>query len=68
MERVNISLGAEEERQLNSGLHAVSDINCNGCCTKLGWKYVYAFDEDQKYKEGTFIVEVYALQFIAFAE
>ena len=35
----------------------VADIYCNACDTRLGWKYVEAFEESQKYKEGRFILE-----------
>jgi len=27
----------------------VADIYCNACDTRLGWKYVEAFEESQKY-------------------
>ena len=45
------------QRLLLTGLHVVADIYCNGCDTRLGWKYVEAFEPSQKYKEGRFIVE-----------
>ena len=35
----------------------VADIYCNACETRLGWKYLEAFEESQKYKEGKFILE-----------
>ena len=35
----------------------VADIYCNACDTRLGWKYVEAFEESQKYKEGKYIIE-----------
>ena len=35
----------------------VADIYCNACDTRLGWKYVEAFEESQKYKQGKFILE-----------
>ena len=35
----------------------MADIYCNACDTRLGWKYVEAFEESQKYKEGRFILE-----------
>ncbi|GAB5591750.1 hypothetical protein Unana1_06650 [Umbelopsis nana] len=54
---VNVSLGAKEERMLMTGMHSVADIYCNVCHTTVGWKYVFAFEESQKYKEGKFIVE-----------
>ena len=54
---VNINSGPTENRLLLTGLHVVADIYCNACDTRLGWKYVEAFEESQKYKEGRFILE-----------
>ena len=53
----NVALGPKEDRVLLTGLHTVADIYCTGCETRLGWKYVEAFEPSQKYKEGKFIVE-----------
>lgn len=44
-------------RQLVTGAHTVSDISCVICGVILGWKYVSAEEETQKYKEGMFILE-----------
>jgi len=38
--RVNITLGAKEDRNLITGLHTVADVYCSSCQTILGWKYV----------------------------
>ena len=54
---VNVNAGPKENRLLLTGLHVVADIYCNACETRLGWKYVEAFEESQKYKEGKFILE-----------
>jgi hypothetical protein len=53
----NLSVGSREERQLITGLHVVADIKCNVCHILLGWKYLYAYEESQKYKENTYILE-----------
>ncbi|KAG0231168.1 hypothetical protein BGW42_000400 [Actinomortierella wolfii] len=53
----NISLGPKEDRVLMTGLHSVADISCNICKSTVGWVYIFAFEESQKYKEGKFIVE-----------
>ncbi|KAI9818290.1 MAG: hypothetical protein M1832_004408 [Thelocarpon impressellum] len=45
------------QRQLVTGAHTVSDISCLFCGTVLGWKYVAAEDEAQRYKVGKFILE-----------
>jgi hypothetical protein len=44
-------------RQLVTGNHTVSDIHCRGCGLCLGWKYVAAEEEGQRYKVGKFILE-----------
>ncbi|GME24342.1 Yippee family protein [Neofusicoccum parvum] len=44
-------------RQLVTGAHTVSDISCALCGAVLGWKYVAAEEESQKYKVGKFILE-----------
>ena len=35
----------------------VSDVSCSICGTGLGWKYVEAAEESQKYKVGKYILE-----------
>mmetsp|Transcript_2846 Transcript_2846/g.13307 ORF Transcript_2846/g.13307 Transcript_2846/m.13307 type:complete len:88 (+) Transcript_2846:959-1222(+) len=54
---VNVSVGEKENRTLITGLHSVADIQCNVCHSTLGWKYLEAFEESQKYKENKFIIE-----------
>ncbi|OAL43980.1 yippee-domain-containing protein, partial [Pyrenochaeta sp. DS3sAY3a] len=44
-------------RQLVTGAHTVSDISCRSCGSVLGWKYVEAEEDSQKYKVGKFILE-----------
>lgn len=44
-------------RQLVTGAHTVSDVICAGCGVGLGWKYVHAEEESQRYKIGKFILE-----------
>lgn len=44
-------------RQLVTGAHTVSDISCRICGSVLGWKYVEAEEESQRYKVGKFILE-----------
>ncbi|KAF2115316.1 yippee zinc-binding/DNA-binding /Mis18, centromere assembly-domain-containing protein [Lophiotrema nucula] len=44
-------------RQLVTGAHTVSDISCRNCGTVLGWKYVEAEEDSQRYKVGKFILE-----------
>jgi ribosomal protein S26 len=44
-------------RQYVTGLHTVCDISCAFCGNVLGWKYVSAEEESQRYKVGKFILE-----------
>ncbi|KAK3717998.1 hypothetical protein LTR37_005424 [Vermiconidia calcicola] len=44
-------------RQLVTGAHTVGDISCAQCGSVLGWKYVAAEEEGQRYKVGKFILE-----------
>lgn len=54
---VNVSLGKREDRPLLTGVHTVCDVFCNGCEERVGWYYVRASDEGQKYKEGKYLLE-----------
>lgn len=54
---VNITVGRPEPRNLVTGAHVVADINCSTCGVKIGWKYVDAREQAQKYKVGKFILE-----------
>ncbi|KDP24463.1 hypothetical protein JCGZ_25027 [Jatropha curcas] len=54
---VNITEGEQDERMMMTGMHTVVDIYCVGCGSILGWKYEYAHEKNQKYKEGKFILE-----------
>ncbi|KAL6859671.1 yippee domain-containing protein [Trichoderma novae-zelandiae] len=54
---LNVRIGKDENRQLVTGWHVVADICCGICSRKLGWKYVDAKEESQKYKVGKFILE-----------
>lgn len=44
-------------RTLVTGPHTVSDIHCSQCGLCLGWKYIAAEEDSQKYKVGKFILE-----------
>lgn len=41
-----------------TGWHTVADITCGICASKLGWKYVDAKEQAQKYKVGKYILEM----------
>jgi len=54
---VNVVEGEPEERTMTTGLHVVSDIMCIACETTLGWRYIKAYQDDQAYKVGHYILE-----------
>mmetsp|Transcript_26250 Transcript_26250/g.30350 ORF Transcript_26250/g.30350 Transcript_26250/m.30350 type:complete len:110 (-) Transcript_26250:97-426(-) len=54
---INTFDGVCEDRMLLSGCHTVCDIFCSFCHNYLGWRYLKAHREDQKYKEGKYILE-----------
>jgi len=54
---VNVREGEPSERKMTTGDHTVRDIYCVKCNTILGWKYDFAYDVSQKYKEGKYILE-----------
>ncbi|KAI8884858.1 yippee [Backusella circina FSU 941] len=54
---VNISYGIAVDREMTTGLHRVRDVTCIQCSMLLGWTYVKAYNECNKYKEGKFILE-----------
>lgn len=54
---MNIVVGENEERELITGHFTIADIYCANCRQELGWKYIRAYDEREKFKEGTFIIE-----------
>ncbi|XP_040867631.1 protein yippee-like At3g08990 isoform X2 [Glycine max] len=55
---VNVTFGEKEERMMLSGLKTVVDIFCVACGSILGWRYEVVHEQNQKYKEGKFILEM----------
>lgn len=53
----NYVCGPEEDRQLSTGEHTIREIYCQKCHTNIGWTYIRAYQESQKYKIGKFILE-----------
>lgn len=45
------------KRNMTTGLHIICEISCMECDAYVGWTYVTAFNPDQKFKEGKFILE-----------
>ncbi|KAI8977150.1 yippee zinc-binding/DNA-binding /Mis18, centromere assembly-domain-containing protein [Mycotypha africana] len=62
---VNVKVSNEqEERIMTTGRHCISFIACANCERDLGWKYVRAYEPDQKYKEGKYILEKCSLRML----
>ncbi|GCB17878.1 putative yippee-like protein Os10g0369500 [Aspergillus awamori] len=55
-------------RRLVTGAHTVGDINCSVCGNVLGWKYIAAEEESQRYKIGKFILETERVMISSFWE
>lgn len=47
----NVIRGEPESRSLLSGIHKVADLHCRVCNQILGWVYIEAQQDSQKYKE-----------------
>eukprot|EP00049_Salpingoeca_infusionum_P005509 m.92992 g.92992 ORF g.92992 m.92992 type:complete len:114 (-) comp12993_c0_seq1:554-895(-) len=56
-EVVNVDLGPAQDKMLMTGLHSVCDVHCKKCHIYLGWKYIMAYEQEQKYKIGKTILE-----------
>lgn len=54
---VNIKIGRPVNRELLTGAHVVADVSCMICSSVLGWKYLDAKEQTQKYKIGKYILE-----------
>lgn len=54
----NTYLHKPAQRRLITGEHTVADLACKICGRTLGWKYVAASEEAQRYKVGKFIIEM----------
>ena len=44
-----------------TGLHRIRALKCIKCRSEIGWTYIFAYEESEKYKEGKFIIERYYL-------
>ncbi|EDO18391.1 hypothetical protein Kpol_1013p66 [Vanderwaltozyma polyspora DSM 70294] len=55
---VNVIEGKPEKRSMITGDYIVCDILCHWCKNTVGWKYLESERKDQRYKEGTFVLEL----------
>ncbi|GMG34232.1 unnamed protein product [Ambrosiozyma monospora] len=54
---LNVKVGRSMFRKMTTGDYTVADICCHQCGKVVGWKYLKSSAEDQKFKEGRFILE-----------
>jgi len=54
---VNVSEGESKDKDMMSGKHLVADITCNNCNSYVGWTYINAYEELNKYKVGKSVLE-----------
>ena len=50
-------MGKEKTQEMITGVHKIRSVSCKKCKTTIGWTYVFAYEESEKYKEGKFIIE-----------
>ena len=65
---INVYWGPKNERVLMTGLHSVCDVYCVHCHSPVGWYYIDAFEESQKYKVGHYVLEHVYMDKINFYE
>lgn len=54
-------MGPQQEKMFITGQYVVSDVFCSDCGENLGWKYIKAYDQSQKYKEGKVVLEKFKI-------
>jgi hypothetical protein len=50
------------KEELSTGLYTLVDVFCRDCGVELGWEYIEASNQAQKYKEKTFLLQKEMLQ------
>ena len=48
----------EQDKVMTTGRHRIKSIRCAGCNSPIGWPYIKAYPDTQKYNEGKFIIEL----------
>ncbi|KAK9470486.1 uncharacterized protein V1510DRAFT_404954 [Dipodascopsis tothii] len=54
----NVREGPPGDRMLITGMHTLADVRCVHCELTVGWRYLAAYDRDQAYKIGQYILEL----------
>eukprot|EP00347_Sterkiella_histriomuscorum_P002552 403367709 len=59
---MNVQMGPSEDKQLATGMHQVRDVYCVSCLQVIGWTYVRAYVDSEKYKEGKTVIEKFYIK------
>jgi hypothetical protein len=54
---INVIEGAIVNKHFISGHYIIQDIFCTLCFQCVGWKYIKALEEDNKFKENNYVIE-----------
>ncbi|CAM9241534.1 unnamed protein product [Ectocarpus sp. 6 AP-2014] len=54
---INVTNGPSADRSLRTGMHVCQDVYCVTCDTNVGWKYIKAFNQTERYKVGNFVLD-----------
>ena len=55
---VNMYFSEVLDREMMTGRHKIRHAHCKKCHGYLGWKYEFAYKDNQRYKEGKVVLEV----------
>uniref|UniRef100_A0A7E4ZVA4 Protein yippee-like n=1 Tax=Panagrellus redivivus TaxID=6233 RepID=A0A7E4ZVA4_PANRE len=55
---VNVTKSAPMQREMSTGNHMIRDVACKGCKKTIGWFYEFAYESEQVYKEGKYVLEL----------
>ncbi|CAH2354183.1 hypothetical protein CLIB1423_15S00452 [[Candida] railenensis] len=53
------------ETNMRTGTYLICNVRCHQCSTKLGWVYRKAYEDQESYKEGKFVIEEKFIKTIA---
>ncbi|KAJ7096294.1 hypothetical protein C8R44DRAFT_644349 [Mycena epipterygia] len=57
-ETYNVNLSHPKAYLMATGAHIMQEITCSNCTTYLGYKIVRAVDKSERWKEGSFLLEL----------
>ena len=53
----NVLEGPLTPKHFISGHYVIQDIHCMGCLQSVGWKYLEAQEDENKFKETNYVIE-----------